>query len=365
MNDNRFIAFYLPQFHPIPENDMWWGKGFTEWHNVVKAKKLFLGHHQPHLPADLGFYDLRLNETRIQQAELAKQYGIEGFCYWHYYFGGGKRLLERPFNEVVTSGEPDFPFCLAWANHSWEKKLWDKNGSSTVLIEQTYQGVDDYIAHFNELLSAFKDRRYIKINGKLLFLIYAPLASKEIAVFIKIWQELALEHGVNGFYFVGRDSDGRDKNKILSIGCDAIFDVKAYNIHHRLSIIKKTSMYIMRNWFGIPTVFRYKDAIKYMVTDNAQEHDVYPVIAPNWDHSPRSGRRSIILHNSRPEYFKMVVKKAISLVANKPQEERVIFLQSWNEWGEGNYLEPDMEFGTRYLDALKDAIDETILQDRK
>jgi lipopolysaccharide biosynthesis protein len=155
----RILATYLPQFHPIPENDAWWGKGFTEWTNVGKAKPLFRGHYQPRVPADLGYYDLRLPEVRQQQADMAREYGVEGFCYWHYWFGKGKQLLERPFNEVLTSGKPDFPFCLSWANHSWQDKQFSKEGTNRMLIEQQYPGEEDHMNHFHTLLPAFKDKR--------------------------------------------------------------------------------------------------------------------------------------------------------------------------------------------------------------
>ena len=158
----RVIALYLPQFHPIPENDKWWGPGFTEWMNVVKGKPLFKGHVQPKIPADLGFYDLRLPETREAQAQLAREAGIEGFCYYHYWFGG-KQLLERPFNEVLSSGKPDFPFCLCWANHSWSNKTWNRKSNlqaNSMLIEQTYPGDEDDREHFMNVLPAFKDKRF-------------------------------------------------------------------------------------------------------------------------------------------------------------------------------------------------------------
>ena len=169
----RVLAFYLPQFHPIPENDQWWGKGFTEWTNVGKAKRLFPGHYQPRVPADLGYYDLRVPETREAQANLAREYGIEGFVYWHYWFGNGKQLLERPFNEVLESGKPDFPFALAWANESW-KGFWHGLEDRNTLIEQIYPGKEDYVAHFNVVLPAFKDKRYIRCNGRPVFFIYKP-----------------------------------------------------------------------------------------------------------------------------------------------------------------------------------------------
>jgi lipopolysaccharide biosynthesis protein len=353
----RFIAFYLPQFHPIPENDEWWGKGFTEWTNVGKAKPLFKGHYQPRVPADLGYYDLRMSEVREAQAEMAREAGIEGFCYWHYWFGNGKRLLERPFNEVLKSGKPDFPFCLGWANHSWGKNLWDKDGTSEILIEQTYLGEEDHINHFNSLLEAFRDNRYIKVNNKPLFIIYNPTDVTELSCFIKIWRGLAAKSGLNDFYFVAHDSDVRSIAKYLNIGFDAVYDDNTFNIHHQLNIVKKVLLYIQRNWLNYPTIFEYKDAIKYMITENSKERNVIPVIAPNWDHSPRSGSKSILLHNSHPKYFKQLIFNAINAVKDKPEEEQIVFIKAWNEWGEGNYMEPDLKYGMGYIEVMRDVLD--------
>ena len=196
----RVIAFYLPQFHPIPENDKWWGKGFTEWTNVAKAKPLFRGHYQPRIPADLGFYDLRVPEVREQQAQLAREAGIEGFCYWHYWFGNGKQLLERPFNEVLVSGKPDFPFCLGWANHSWTTGTWTRGGDAQMIAEQTYPGKNDYLSHFQYALRAFQDERYITVDGKPLFVIFDPYALPQD--FIPYWRELAEQAGLKGIHFV-------------------------------------------------------------------------------------------------------------------------------------------------------------------
>ncbi|MBR1455274.1 MAG: glycoside hydrolase family 99-like domain-containing protein, partial [Lachnospiraceae bacterium] len=190
----RVIAFYLPQFHPTPENDKFWGKGFTEWTNVAKAKPLFKGHHQPHIPADLGFYDLRMPEVRDAQAKLARDAGIEGFCYWHYWFGNGKQFLQKIFDEVVESGKPDFPFCVGWANHSWNNKNWVNTPTFSkdyYIAEQTYPGAEDNEKHFYSLLKAFKDPRYIKVDGKLLFYIFAPLKFPNVSAFISQWNELA------------------------------------------------------------------------------------------------------------------------------------------------------------------------------
>lgn len=354
----RFIAFYLPQFHPTPENNEWWGPGFTEWVNVAKARPLFRGHKQPHIPADLGFYDLRVPEIRNSQAQLAAEAGIEGFCYWHYWMGGGKKLLNMPFDELVRTKEPNFPFCLAWANHSWYKKSWDLKAKDKLLIEQTYPGVDDYKDHFFDLLPAFKDERYIKVKNKLFFIIYDPMSFTDIGTFIKVWRDLAEENGLNDFYFVATDFDSRNKNRILKMGFDAIYNNDTYNIHHHLNKIQKSWLYILRRFFHYPTVFKYKDAIKYMVIDDCKNNGVIPMIVPNWDHSPRSGTKGIILQDSTPELFEKIARRAINIVKDKPEEEQVVLIKSWNEWGEGNYMEPDIEFGHGYLNALKRAIDD-------
>ena len=215
----RIIAFYLPQYHPIPENDAWWGKGFTEWTNVGKAKPLYRGHYQPRVPADLGYYDLRVPETRQAQADMARSYGVEGFMYWHYWFGGGKRLLERPFNEVLASGEPDFPFALAWANETWKGFAHGLTNRNT-LIEQRYLGEQDYIDHFHAVLPAFRDRRYITVDGKPLFMVYKPLQHPDMQAFVELWQRLARENGLPGIYFVGQAEVGQEQ-KILRLGMDA------------------------------------------------------------------------------------------------------------------------------------------------
>ena len=194
----RLIAFYLPQFHPIPENDLWWGRGFTEWTNVAKARPLYRGHYQPRIPADLGFYDLRVPETRAAQAALARSAGIEGFCYWHYWFAG-KRILERPFNEVLRLKEPDFPFCLGWANHSWTG-IWHGAPNKT-LIEQTYPGREDYERHFYAVLEAFHDPRYIRVRGKPLFVICRPTELPCADEFIGLWHHLAVRNGLAGVHF--------------------------------------------------------------------------------------------------------------------------------------------------------------------
>lgn len=352
----KIYAFYLPQYHPIAENDKWWGPGFTEWYNVVTAKKLFRGHEQPNLPGELGFYDLRTNETRLAQAQLAYEHGVDGFIYWHYWFGGGKRLLNIPFDKVVESGTPDLPFALAWANHSWYKKTWDKNGKNTLLLEQSYSGREDFENHFYDMLGAFRDSRYIKVNGKLLFVIYMNFDT--CGDFISTWRNLAVENNLPGFYFVARDSDSRNFDALIECGFDGIYNDDVFNIHHHYSKYKKAFLYICREYLGMPTIIDYKAAISYMINEDCQKDNVIPTIAPNWDHSPRSGRKAIILSRSSPEIFKILVKKALKIVLRKNPENRIIFIKSWNEWGEGNYLEPDLKWGRSYLNAMKEAVRE-------
>ncbi|MEQ1907083.1 MAG: glycoside hydrolase family 99-like domain-containing protein, partial [Pirellulaceae bacterium] len=200
----RIIANYLPQFHPIPENSAWWGEGFTEWTNVAKARPLFPGHYQPHVPADLGFYDLRVPETRAAQAEMASAYGVEAFCYWHYWFGG-KLILERPLQEVVRSGEPDFPFCVAWANESWTG-IW-YGASDRMLMEQTYPGVEDYTKHFYYLLPMFTDPRYVKVDGKPLFMLFRPDSLPNVRQFLDLWRGLAIKEGLPGLHIIAYKQD--------------------------------------------------------------------------------------------------------------------------------------------------------------
>ena len=304
---------------------------------------------------------MRLPEVREKQAELAKKAGVEGFCYWHYWFGNGRELLERPFYEVLQSGKPDYPFCLGWANHSWYKKRWGKTEKDTLLIQQSYPGVEDYILHFNKYLPAFRDKRYIRVNGKPIFVIYDPYHFEDINTFIKTWRFLARENNLNDFYFIAKDYDCRNKEKALSYGFDAVYNEDTLNVHHEMPLLKKAFLMVLRKIFNIPTVISYKKAIKYMVTEKCRENNVFPVISPNWDHSPRSGSNSVILHNPLPQYFKSVAKRAIEVVKEKPEQEKIIFLKSWNEWGEGNYMEPDLEYGHGYINALREAIDEEIV----
>ncbi len=343
----RVIAYYLPQFHPIPENDEWWGEGFTEWTNVKKAKPLFRGHEQPREPGELGYYDLRDKEVREAQAKMALDAGVEGFCYWHYWFGEGKRLLERPFNEVLESGEPKLPFCLGWANETWSG-IW--HGSpNKILMEQKYLGDEDFTNHFNLVLPAFKDERYIRVDGKPLFLIYKPLNSEKIKDFITLWRKLANENGLPGIYFVGHTHKfHEDRNLIMEYGFDSVTPFRL----SRAS--KRGTPYYQRLLHKLGfrlLISKYKNTVKHLNQASDGDEDVIPALIPNWDNSPRSGVRARIITGSTPELFEQHVKNTLSLVEKK--KNKLVFLKSWNEWAEGNYVEPDKTHGRGYLDVLK------------
>ncbi|UOA08278.1 glycoside hydrolase family 99-like domain-containing protein [Methylobacter sp. S3L5C] len=356
----RIIAFYLPQFHPIPENNKWWGKGFTEWTNVGKAIPLFKGHYQPRVPADLGYYDLRMPEVREAQAEMAREAGIEGFMYWHYWFGNGKMVLERPFKEVLKSGKPDFPFALGWANHLWRTHDWNPTSlehKEAIIAEQLYPGEKDYTDHFFYVLDAFKDKRYLTIDGKPIFYIFDPTASPEISKFISLWRKLALENGLPGIHFIGRSHGWLSKNKvILDVGVDSVNSVGEWRAE---SIVSGKWLNMLRHTivekFGglILKKYSYKEISKYLFTKEDEAENIYPSIVPQWDRSPRSGRKAIIYYGSTPELFGQHLEDALNRIKNKQDEHKIIFLKSWNEWGEGNYVEPDLKFGKGYLNEIK------------
>ena len=348
----RLIAFYLPQFHPIPENDAWWGNGFTEWTNTAKAKPLFHGHYQPHVPADLGFYDLRVAETRQAQADLAAAYGIAGFCYYHYWFAG-KRLLERPFTEVLGSGSPDFPFCLCWANQTWTG-IWHGE-PDRILIEQTYPGEADHRAHFEALLPAFSDDRYMRVAGKPIFVIFRPTELPDSRRTLDFWREMAAAAGLRGLHLVGVAS--RNWNPIEH-GFDAVttqvLPTRRPWVSKRRPIEWFRRMY--QHWSGLPTIYAYQEAMADLMPRMVESYVSYPTVIHAWDNSPRSGREALVLRDSSPELFRPILRRALDQCSDKPVEARIVFLKSWNEWAEGNHLEPDLKFGHGFLKVIAEEL---------
>ncbi len=353
-NHAKAIALYLPQFHPIPENDEWWGRGFTEWTNTAKAKPLFKGHYQPHIPADLGFYDLRVSETREAQAEMARKASIYGFCYYHYWFAG-RRILERPFNEVLASKKPDAPFCLCWANESWTG-IWHGAPGKT-LIEQTYPGENDHRAHFEALLPAFLDDRYMKQDGKPIFLLYKPEKLPDSNRTLDLWRELAVRNGLPGIHFVGMNAlymwrpeqHGFDAKILLPF------------VTHREWVSKRRPIAWLRKQIeikmGLPVFHEQTDINEKYLATLAHEMEkatkpTYPCLVHAWDNTPRAKENGVVMTGSSPELYGNLIKRSMDIIKIKPAQDQLVFLKAWNEWAEGNHLEPDLRNGDAYLNQV-------------
>lgn len=362
-NDNKplILAYYLPQFYPTDFNNQWYGKGFTEWTNVGKAKPLFKGHYQPKVPTELGYYDMRLPEVAEQQAELAKEAGITGFAYWHYWFGEGRTMLEMPIQRALAMGKPDFPFCFAWANESWYKKMWDDNGSKKLICEQKYPGDEDIIAHFKYCLPAFKDKRYIYYQGKPVFMIYKPYEHPNVQHFMKMWNSMIRQEGLaDGFCFIATIYKTDQAQKMLEQG----FDYVTYEAWSKLvsklmyedqNIMKKIKRIavnrILTPLFGHVKKMPYAKVNKLIWREGFDSREeVIPVLIPNFDHSPRSGNKSYIIVDPTPENWKKQVEIVLGGVESKIN--KLVMLRAWNEWGEGNYMEPDLKYGRAFIDVL-------------
>lgn len=359
----QVIALYLPQYHPTPDNDKWWGEGFTEWTNVAKAKKLYRNHYQPRIPANLGFYDLRLPEVREKQVEMAKRAGVSAFCYYHYWFGNGKQELERPFNEVVKSGSPDFPFCLCWANTPWHYKQWNKDGTSKdrVLCDMLYPGREDNEKHFYSLLEAFRDPRYLRYKDRLIFMVYQPLQFQDFESFRLQWNDLAKKNGLEGFYFIGqaRNQAIRKIDSIFALGFDAVNVLRLDNFQYSTAnLLRRVSNYISHNLLNRPFINDYARILDLFIGPEDKKDKVYPSLVPNWDHTPRSGRGGYLYKNCDPVLFEEHCRMVFDEIKGKSEEDRIVFIKSWNEWGEGNYMEPDLRYGYGYIDALKRALND-------
>ena len=342
--DARLIAFYLPQYHPIPENDEWWGKGFTEWTNVAKAKPLFPGHYQPHLPGEFGFYDLRLQEARKAQADLAREYGIHGFCYYHYWFNG-KLLLDRPLQEILKSGEPDFPFCLCWANENWTRK-WD-GGEKHILMEQKYNEDDDR-QHLRHLCEIFRDRRYIRIHGRPLFLVYRANCFPDPLKTTLIWREEARKQGIGEIYLCRVESFPDEHDDPKRIGFDAAVEFQPD--------WTEVGPYERRGKDIDYRIYDHRKVVDRMLRKMTPPYMRFPCVNPTWDNSPRRRDDITIFVESTPHLYGTWLRETLKKWKPRDPEENIIFINAWNEWGEGNHLEPDEKFGRAYLEAQKKAL---------
>jgi lipopolysaccharide biosynthesis protein len=358
MNDKRIISIYLPQFHPIPENDKWWGKGFTEWTNVTRATPLLKGHYQPHLPSDLGFCDLRLSDTREAQAELARQHGIYGFCYYHYWFNG-HRLLNRPIDEVLASGKPDFPFMFCWANENWSRR-WNEEDQA-ILMKHEYSLEDDE-RHINFLIPFFKDKRYIKVGNKPVFSIYRSDLFPDITKTIDLWRKVVRRHGFDDIYMINVQYFAKTFIDPAAYHFDAslafqpnwaqapsrLFGTWKDKLLHKLKI--RESIYTV-NYIAY-----YKDFVAQMMKAKPFDYKCYPSITPGWDNSARKKRKGAILLDSTPQLFSAWLADTLEKFKPYSKEENFIFINAWNEWAEGNHLEPCQKWGRAYLEALRDTL---------
>lgn len=376
----RPVAIYLPQFHPIPENDEWWGKGFTEWTNVSKARPLFKGHYQPHLPADLGFYDLRVAEVREEQAKMAKKYGIFGFCYYHYWFNG-KRIIERPFQEVYESGKPDFPFMLCWANENWTK-IWD-GSDKEILLEQKYSEEDDR-NHIRTLIPYFLDKRYIRIDNKPVIAIYRSNNIPNVKKTLAIWREEAARDNLE--LYICRFDSLQVGKEYLKDGFDAAIEFQPFGETYRKfkdHLIKKEAAkftYKLKDVFLkklVKPVFpnkynslskkrfheiywepiNYKEYTDFASANPIADYKQFPCVSPMWDNSARRKNKPVIFLNSTPLTYKKWLSSVLKKFKPYSKDENLVFINAWNEWAEGNHLEPCQKWGHQYLEATKEAID--------
>lgn len=365
-NKIKFLTYYLPQYHPIPENDLWWGKGFTEWTNVTKAKPLFKGHYQPILPGELGFYDLRVPDTQEKQAQLAAQFGIDGFVYYQYWFGNGKMLLEKPAEAMLTNESIKLPFCFCWANETW-KGIWHGLDNPDVLIEQLYEGEKGYRAYFDYLLPFFKDERYIKVANKPMFHIYRIEDIPDLDLFLKLFNTLAINEGFGGVYFISTVVSTVD----VVLNNTSIYGQIGMDVFHKMRYEKK-SLFKPRSFLGKvekklkqklttsykigvrkkPLIFDYKKGVS-----NFNIHFPNPkyisCVFPNWDNSARSRKKSLIFKNANPNAWQEHLQVAVNQLVKNKNNPQFIMIKSWNEWAEGNYLEPDAKYGLEWLEAVK------------
>jgi len=361
----KTIAFYLPQFHPIPENDEWWGKGFTDWINVAKAKPQFKGHYQPHLPADLGFYDLRLGESLEAQADLAQEYGIHGFCFYHYWFNG-RRLLERPVDELILSGRPNIPFCLCWANENWTRR-WDGK-EDEILLQQVYSTADDE-NHIRHLMAAFADPRYIRVDGKPMFLTYRANRLPDPRRTTEIWRREAESAGLSGLYLVRVESFPDETDDPRALGFDAALEFQPRGALLRGKRLIRGKWWQRHRLRNVESAFIDNQLFEYdslVEASTAMVLPTYPFIrgvCPGFDNTPRRQKGAAILKDATPESYRrwlsFVVHQARSRGADQGPVGEYVFINAWNEWAEGNHLEPCQKWQRAYLESTREALKES------
>lgn len=355
----KLFAFYLPQFHQVPENDIWWGEGFTEWTNVKKAKPLFLGHDQPIYPAELGYYDLVTSDIMHRQAQMARSFGVNGFVFYHYWFGDGKTLLEKPILNFLNDKSIDIEFCICWANESW-KGTWHGASSKRMLQEQLYLGKEDYQKHFYFLLPFFKDSRSLKIDGEPVYQVYVPESIPDWDAYKKTFDTLAKEEGLKGIYWIAVKSSNSFEPIQFKINGIVNQNLVNINKYHK----KNLKGLLYRYGFSNPIIrkiFKWPKRIPFSIIRNCLEDfkenyqsDFFPLAIPNWDNTPRTKENGTVYTDCFPQAFKKHLQACINQ-ANKNIEidKKIVFIKSWNEWAEGNILEPEVKNGFGYLEAIK------------
>jgi hypothetical protein len=363
--DMKLIAFYLPQFHRTPENDAWWGEGFTEWTNTSQARPLFKGHYQPRAPYQGKYYDLTLPEARQWQADIAREFGIYGFCYYHYWFKG-RRLLYKPLDGILKTGLPDFPFCLSWANEPWTR-AWDGH-ERYILVEQDYGDERDWGEHFAFLASVFSDPRYIKVDNKPLFIIYRPSSIPRCDDVLRFWNIQAKKYGWNGIHFTQMLTifDNRSVSNIFEAQIE--FE-PLYTIGHYLGIMHKAIRYAKKKVrsglisLKIHVPYIFLNTIDYDYVWNAiisrrrnSAKTTYLGAFADWDNTPRKKHHAMVIVGADPVKFKHYLRLQINIA--RKHESDFLFINAWNEWAEGAYLEPDERYGYQYLEGLYGALQE-------
>ncbi len=342
----KLIAYYLPQFHPIPENDEWWGKGFTEWRNVARAKPLFRGHYQPHVPADLGFYDLRVPEVRDEQAALAKRYGIYGFCYYYYWFNG-KRLLDRPLREVLELGKPDFPFCICWANENWTRR-WD-GYDQEILMGQEHSPESDE-RFILDVIPILKDRRYIRVADKPMLLVYKVDLLPNPVETAAAWRRVAAANGIADLHLCVIQSGGTTDPR--PFGFDAAIEFPPHGM--RSADVERDVAGLTLNFTG--RILDYREGANWFLSKPAPDYELHRGLMVAWDNSPRRQNQGYIWANATPTEYYDWLHALVRQSRTRPEASEFIFINAWNEWAEGAHLEPDVRYGRAYLEATKRAL---------
>lgn len=348
----KLIAFYLPQYHPFPENDKWWGKGFTEWANVTRAIPQFPGHYQPHLPGELGFYDLRIEDVHYRQIELAKQYGLHGFAYYHYWFAG-KRLMEMPVDRFMNNKKMDFPFLLIWANENWTRR-WD-GLDNDVLIAQDHSPESDK-AFIQDLEPYLRDERYIRIGDRPIVIVYRTDILPEPKATAERWREYCVKNHLGEPYLIAAQTFGLSDPR--TVGFDAAMQFPPHNEWHSGDLMIQDSTTLANPDFS-SYIFSYPRMVEHQENQSktTAPYPLYKTVFPNWDSEPRKPGRGTIYAYSSPSLYRRWLQAACNwTLKNHPEQERLVFVNAWNEWAEGAYLEPDKKFGYAYLHETMNAL---------